>query len=458
MRSQEFLTPYAYYGGAEQSIPHFDIICPPLAHLYDQDDAQNRWRPLLTSNTRTGRELAAVLEKVKVEMAELSNYLEEEVPRMHNHDKEGMGEGRTDGSSRALMMKEAEKVRAAAMEKSLKDLPDQSARAVLVRKNTDKLSTAFLLAKPGPHSAIPAIFFSEQLCALLAVPSVLCRGKEGERVGRLTVDKWGDAIMNATLQGSHFLRGHDMMKNTLNSLFKYCGINSEVEPYGVFSDLVPQQPLNRAEAFRAAQTIIPDIRAELPDELGGTSRKYLEVKTVSGMTRWYLPVRGERAVERRTIAISQEYKNAATAADQKYYNTDNGPISQRLNTISLVGVAFGRFGEASESVHKLVATMAEARCAKQELAYARGEAEDKSYLSVETGYIRRRISVAGVHCFGQRLASRMSQVGGQNAQLAAGRRQAWGREEERARGEREAAWVETVTGRDIVRRGRFWGT
>ena len=106
----------------------------------------------------------------------------------------------------------------------------------------------------------------------------------------------------------------------------------------------------------------------------------------------------------------------------------------------------------------LVTTMAEARCLKQDLAYARGEAEDKSYLSVETGYIRRRISVAAVSCFGQRLASRMSQVGGQNAQLAAGRRQAWGREEERARGEREAAWVETVTGRDIVRRGRFWGT
>ena len=31
-------------------------------------------------------------------------------------------------------------------------------------------------------------------------------------------------------------------------------------------------------------------------------------------------------------------------------------------------------------------------------------------------------------------------------------------EEERARGEREAGWVATVTGRDIVRRGRFWGT
>ena len=135
------------------------------------------------------------------------------------------------------------------------------------------------------------------------------------------------------------------MKNTLNSLFKYCGINSEVEPYGVFSDLVPQQPLNRAEAFRASQTIIPDIRAELPDDLGGTSKKCLEVKTVSGLSRWYLPVRGDRAVERRTLAIDQEYKNAASAADQRYYNTNIGPISQRLNTLSLIGVSFCRFGE-----------------------------------------------------------------------------------------------------------------
>ena len=47
--------------------------------------------------------------------------------------------------------------------------------------------------------------------------------------------------------------------------------------------------------------------------------------------------------------------------------------------------------------------------------------------------------------------------GDQNVQLAAGRRRAWGMEEERARGEREANWLATVTGRDIVRRGRFWG-
>ena len=292
----------------------------------------------------------------------------------------------------------------------------------------------------------------------MAVPSLLCRGRVGERIGRLKVDIWGDSVMNATLPGNHMTRGHDIMKNTLNSLFKYSGILSEVEPYGVFSDLVPQQPLNRLNAFRAAQTIIPDIRAELPDETGGTRRRYLEVKTVSGLTKWYHPVRGERAVERRVLAIKQEYKTAAATADQRYYGTDTGPITQRLGQMVLTGVAFGRLAEASDSVHKLVAVMAKARVEQQQLAWGRGEAEEKSHLSVETGYIRRRLSCAAVTAFGHRLASRMSQVGGQGAQLAGQRRQQWSLEEARARQDRESAWMATVLGRDIVRRGRFWST
>ena len=98
--------------------------------------------------------------------------------------------------------------------------------------------------------------------------------------------------------------------------------------------------------------------------------------------------------------------------------------------------------------------MAKARVEQQQLAWGRGEAEEKSHLSVETGYIRRRLSC--VTAFGHRLASRMSQVGGQGAQLAGQRRQQWSQEEARARLDRESAWMATVMGRDIVRRGRFW--
>ena len=60
-----------------------------------------------------------------------------------------------------------------------------------------------------------------------------------------------------------------------------------------------------------------------------------------------------------------------------------------------------------------------------------------------------------VTAFGQRLVSRMSQVGS-NGGLASKRRQQWSREEHWAKLEREASWLERVQGHSIVNRGRFW--
>ena len=64
----------------------------------------------------------------------------------------------------------------------------------------------------------------------------------------------------------------------------------------MFADLIPQQPLNSNQAFRA---IIPDIRAELPDNNGGNKTTYIEVKTLSEMSQWYHTVREVRAMETR---------------------------------------------------------------------------------------------------------------------------------------------------------------
>ena len=77
-------------------------------------------------------------------------------------------------------------------------------------------------------------------------------------------------------------------------------------------------------------------------------------------------------------------------------------------------------------------------------------------LGRETSFIRRRLSVASVIVFGQRLTGRMSQVGGQNAVLTGERRQQWRREAEMSRREREASWLERVSAREVVMRGRFW--
>ena len=148
---------------------------------------------------------------------------------------------------------------------------------------------------------------------------------------------------------------------------------------------------------------------------------------VSGLTRWYQPATGPRAVEKRNLAIANKYRTASKKADQRYYGIDDGPISQRLATLIITGCSFGRFCESTETTHKLVSVMAKARVEQQSLAWGRGESEEKAHLSVETGFIRRRLSGAAVIAFGQRLVSRMSQVGGQ---LASQGRQQWGREEE----------------------------
>ena len=61
----------------------------------------------------------------------------------------------------------------------------------------------------------------------------------------MKVEKWGDSVLNAAVQGNHFKATHDIVKNSINNLLHYTVL--EVEPYGVFADLIPQQPLNRVQ-------------------------------------------------------------------------------------------------------------------------------------------------------------------------------------------------------------------
>ena len=151
-----------------------------------------------------------------------------------------------------------------------------------------------------------------------------------------------------------------------------------------------------------------------------------------------------------------EYTRHAKEADRKYFGVDQGPVSQHLATMNLEGMAFGMMGEGSKSVHQTIQVMAEARVAQQNRACGRGGAEEKAILSSEVAYIRRRVSSASVIAFGQRLVGRMAQVGGQTATQASHRREQWRREEEVARREREASWLERTSATDIHRRGRFW--
>ena len=146
-------------------------VCPQLAHLVGEDsDDQHRWQSLLESGCRTGTELARAWESLQREAKDMTDYLGEELEGVLAMTVEGFGEGSTDGSTRRKVVERREKLRGSVIGKALELHPDQLARPVLAWPQLDKLSSAWLLAYPGPHSGLPSTVFTEEaISAFLAL-------------------------------------------------------------------------------------------------------------------------------------------------------------------------------------------------------------------------------------------------------------------------------------------------
>ena len=83
-----------------------------------------------------------------------------------------------------------------------------------------------------------------------------------------------------------------------------------------------------------------------------------------------------------------------------------------------------------------------------------GTQEAAKEMRFATGYLRRRLSSAVMRANVMCLLERLVLVG--EGQGQAGRRRQWQRrEEEQARLEREAQWIEKISGRNLSRRGDF---
>ena len=160
---------------------------------------------------------------------------------------EGVGEGSTDGSAKRRVVGQRKKLRGSVIGKALELHPDQLARPVLAWPQLDKLSSAWLLAYPGPHSGLPTTVFSEAVCSHLCLPSPACRDRIGQRVGK-AVDGWR-------------IR-HDMVKAELNRLCVRSKLPATYEVFGLFSHLIPQEGLSRIERGRKRQGMVPDFQLE----------------------------------------------------------------------------------------------------------------------------------------------------------------------------------------------------
>ena len=229
-------------------------------------DDQNRWQPILESGCRTGAELARAWEILQREANDMSDYLGEELEGVLAIPVEGVGEGSTDGSIRRKVVEQREKMRGSVLGKALELHPDQLARPVLVWPQLDKLSSAWLLAYPGPHSGLPSTVFTEAVCSHLCLPSPACRDRVGQRVGKAVVDMFGDKVMAATLSGDGWRTRHDMVKAELNRLCVWSKLPATCEVFGIFSHLIPQEGLSRIERGIKRQGMVPDFQSKLPSE------------------------------------------------------------------------------------------------------------------------------------------------------------------------------------------------
>ena len=115
LRCQADLSPAAFLGAVEQTLPSFigeRGICPQVAHLVgDMDNVNERWRTLLESGCRTGVELAGAWEIVKREARGLVEFLGQEIKGTLSAEVSGVGKGSVTGSTRKKIVKQREKLR-----------------------------------------------------------------------------------------------------------------------------------------------------------------------------------------------------------------------------------------------------------------------------------------------------------------------------------------------------------
>ena len=458
LRSNVETSPAAFIGGLEQSLPHFSGeggVCPQLSGVLGDWTGQDarRWQHLLESGCRTGRELSISWETLQREAEQCSTFLGQDLEGHLAVQVEGMGQGSVDGKTRRLVVQQREELRGAVLKVALSKMDNSTLKPVRAWANRDKLSTSWLQCLPGPDG-LSSQAFTEAMALLLCMPSPACKERVGAKVGRKTVDIFGDSIMSEVLPGDHWRTRHDKLKMAIHSLCVWARLPVTVEVWGLFGHLIPAQALTRMEKGRKRQAIVPDFRIEMPTPLGGTRPQLAELKVISCCETWYPAGAGGniRGTDKRAGGLQQEYRMKAKKVDQEVLGEGvKGPVERRLDEFGeLLGLCFGAWGEASEGVHTLVQTLAEARLKYQGLQ--RGRPGSDQELGLLVGQVRRRLSLVAVKAQVDCLLAKLHQVGPGNIQLA--KKRTWAiLEDQRMARERGAQWIRRVEGVLTLRKG-----
>ena len=255
----------------------------------------------------------------------------------------------------------------------------------------------------------------------------------------------------------------------------WAGVPAEREVFNLFSGAVRQQGLNRMEAAKQRQSLVPDLRIAVQPlavaeaevargrparGLGGAVEGGVlhEVKIISCNKTRYKPTLEKRAVDIRAEKLQQEYLVKAREADRNYNNTPVGTVGaveRKLVELGEVrGIVAGNFGEVSQQTHSLMASLATSRVrvagpSRGRRGHLRSEEGERA---MAISALRRRLGVLTVRCQALSLLGRLEVLGPGTA-AAAGRRWHAGELERCWRKEQQADNLARLSGHLAYRSG-----
>ena len=205
----------------------------------------------------------------------------------------------------------------------------------MVWPQLDKLSTAGLLAFPGPHTRLSAEVLSEALCAHICLPSPSCRDRVGNAISRgVVVDEYGDKVISAALPGDTWRIKHDEVKRTIINLCVFSGLPVTCEVFNLFAHLIPQIGLSILERGRRRQALVPNFKITLRDPMEGSRWRLAKFKSVVCWPSRFVPGSKQKAVDRRANLLEGECRKKARDVDREFVGIDDvdvtGPVERRL--------------------------------------------------------------------------------------------------------------------------------
>ena len=371
---------------------------------------------------------------------------------------EGLGKGSVRVETRKKITSSRENTLALLLAKSLENHRPKKDRPAWAWRQRDKLSTSWLLARPGADSTLSNAEFAEAAATNLCLPSPACAQMIGEIVkGQRKVDMYGDIVQATNTPGDHWRLRHDQIKHVIGRLCIWAGMPCELEVFNLFSGLIPQAGLARMDKQRQRQAMVPDMKISLTRG-GVTSQVLHELKVISSNQTRYKPSWKDRGVDKRAAQLHGEYVGKARDADQQHGGAQAGQIgrveAKLLSFPEVEGIVFGNWGEASEATHRLVDALAtsRARVAEPQTSRRGDRLTEEGVRALAVGYIRRRLSVAAVKAQSFSLLGRLEGLGPGSVTAAGRRRRALEQERLWAR-ERRGDAIAARQGFNIVRRG-----